>query len=181
MKIRWVLVAVGLVMAMTAIAWRPLRSVNDGDATTAAAAVCPENATPANLSAVLKNQDGRDVRMADYKGKVLLVNFWATWCAPCRAETPALVDLQARYRDKGFQVLGISISDTVEQLPPFARQFSVNYPLLVGTDHDDLIESYGATVAIPVSVLVGRNGKMCQHRMGLLDIEQIERAIKALL
>jgi peroxiredoxin len=129
----------------------------------------------------LKNQDGHDVRMADYKGKVLLVNFWATWCAPCRAETPALVDLQARYRDKGLQVLGISVSDTVDQLPAFIKEFSVNYPLLVGVDHEDLIQSYGATVAIPVTVLVGRNGKMCQRQMGLLDIEQVERAIKTLL
>jgi thiol-disulfide isomerase/thioredoxin len=130
---------------------------------------------------VLKNQDGRDVRMASYKGKVLLVNFWATWCGPCRAETPALVDLQARYGGRGLQVLGISINDTVEQLPPFAKEFRVNYPLLVGADHDELIQSYGATVAIPVTVLVGRNGKMCQRHMGMLDLEQVERQIKALL
>jgi len=179
MKVRWVLVAVGLVMGMTAIAWRPLRTLNDAAGTSTSA--CPADASPADLSAVLKNQDGHDVAMSAFKGKVLLVNFWATWCAPCRAETPALVNLQAKYRERGLQVLGISISDTVEQLPPFAKAFSVNYPLLVGTDHDELIQSYGATVAIPVTVLVGRNGKMCQHYMGLVDLDEVERQIKALL
>jgi thiol-disulfide isomerase/thioredoxin len=120
-------------------------------------------------------------KIGDLQGSIAVVNFWATWCAPCRAETPGLVDLQAKYRDQGLQILGISISDTVEQLPPFAKAFNINYPLLVGTEHDELIQSYGATVAIPVTVLVGRNGKMCQRHMGLVDLDEVERQIKALL
>jgi len=142
---------------------------------------CPAKPQPANLDFTLKDMYGRDVKLSDYRGKVLLLNFWATWCAPCQVEIPGLVDLQARYKKRGFEILGVSVSDPREQLPPFARRFDINYPLLVGQDHDDLMEAYGATVAIPVTVLITRSGTICDRNMGLVDLEQIEREIKALL
>ncbi len=189
MKIRWLLVAIGLAAAMTAIASLSMRSAGSVETSAAVPAAqtsapgsgCPVKAEPARLDFTLKDMYGRDVKLADYKGKVVLLNFWATWCAPCREETPGLVDLYARYRKRGLQVLGVSVSDTRDQMPPFAREFKIEYPLLVGQDHDDLMESYGATMAIPVTVLIGRNGTICDRHMGLLDLEQVEREIKALL
>jgi peroxiredoxin len=184
MKIRWMLLAVGLALAMTAVAALSMRSAGDPDAATAGAtpaAGCPVKARPANLDFTLKDMYGRDVKLADYRGKVVLLNFWATWCAPCLAEIPGFVDLQAKYKKQGLEILGVSVSDSREELQPFARRFKINYPLLVGQDHDDLMETYGAAVAIPVTVLIARNGTICDRRLAMVDLEQVEREIKSLL
>jgi len=193
MKLRWMLLAIALAAGMTALAAVSMRSAgNDRLAATGAgdearggvtpqAAGCPVKGKPANLQFTLKDMYGRDVKLSDYRGKVVLLNFWATWCGPCLAEIPAFVELQAKYKKQGFEVLGVSVSDTREQLPPFAREYKINYPLLVGQDHDDLLDAYGATTVIPVSVVIGRNGAICDHRMGIVDLEQVEREIKALL
>jgi len=121
------------------------------------------------------------VKLADYRGKVVLLNFWATWCGPCTAEIPGFVDLQAKYKKQGLEILGVSVSDSREDLQPFASRFKINYPLLVGLDHDDLMETYGAAEAIPVTVLIARTGAICDRHMGLMDLEQVEREIKSLL
>ena len=186
---RWLLVAFGLVSAMTALAWlsaeKPRPAGGDGAAQVAATSSrdvgCPANARRANLDFTLKDMYGRDIKLADYKGKVLLVNFWATWCGPCQAEVPGFVDLQAKYKKQGLELVGISINDEAEQLPPFAREFKVNYPLLVGLDRQDVVDAYGVNAAIPVPVLVARDGRMCYKKVGLADLDQIEREIKSLL
>ncbi len=193
MKIRWMLLAIALAVAMTALAAVSMRSAGStSPATTTAgdeprggvaqqATGCPVKPTPANLGFTLKDMYGRDVKLSDYRGKVVLLNFWATWCAPCLAEMPGFVDLQAKYKRQGLEVVGVSVSDAREDLPPFAKSHNINYTLLVGQDHDDLMDAYGATVAIPVSVVIGRNGTICDRHMGLADLEQLEREIKALL
>src|SRR5437763_14901846 len=82
----------------------------------------------AKLNFTLKDMNGRDVRLDSFKGKPLLINFWSTTCGPCRLETPELVDLAAKYRDRGLTILGISIDDTPEDIRAFAKEFNVSYP-----------------------------------------------------
>jgi peroxiredoxin len=193
MKIRWMVLAIALALAMTALAALSTRSTGHGPdaaasagggaggAMTASAAGCPAAPKPANLEFTLKDMYGRDVKLSDYRGKVVLLNFWATWCQPCLAEMPGFVQLQAKYKQQGLEVVGVSVSDAREDLPPFARTHEINYTLLVGQDHDELMNAYDAAAAIPVSVIIGRNGTICDRHMGIVDLEQIEREIKALL
>jgi peroxiredoxin len=143
---------------------------------------CDGKRKTAALEFTVKDMNGREVRMADYKGKVILLNFWATWCGPCKAEIPGFVDLYSEYRDKGFVVLGISTDDTPAQLQQFASQYKMNYPVLVGNGRDDILdEAYGPLWGIPVSFLIGKDGSICKRYPGLVREEQLERELKALL
>jgi cytochrome c biogenesis protein CcmG/thiol:disulfide interchange protein DsbE len=129
----------------------------------------------------LKDADGKSVKLSDYKGKVVLLNFWATWCGPCRLEIPWFVELQEKYRDQGFHVIGISVDDPPEALPPFAKQFKVNYPLVVGVDREDVQKAYGPIFGVPMTFMIGRNGRICMKHVGPASKEQFESEIKSLL
>ncbi len=191
MSRRWILTAaVAAAVIVVALLALPLRERSgDGDSAAAAASggSCAANAPAANLNFTLKDMNGKDVRLADYKGKVILLNFWATWCPPCKLEIPAFVELERQYKDKGLVILGVSIDDPIDKLPPFAKEYDVNYPLLVGQDREDIQDAYGPMFGIPVSVLIGRNGKVCGKHMGLVSADrdaikqQFEREIQGLL
>lgn len=134
----------------------------------------------APLQFTLKDMNGVDVNLASFKGKVILLNFWATWCGPCREEIPSLVELQTQYGDD-LVVLGFSVDDTVEKLRPYAEQFKMNYPVLVGNGRDDVQEAYGPIWGIPISVIIGRDGKIHKKHSGIASKDQFEREIKELL
>jgi thiol-disulfide isomerase/thioredoxin len=135
---------------------------------------------PARLDFTLKDMHGVDVNLASFKGKVILLNFWATWCGPCRAEIPSLVELQEQYADD-LVVLGLSVDDTADKLLPYAAEFKMNYPVLVGNGREDVQEAFGPLFGIPVSVIIGRDGIIAKKHSGIATKEQIEREIKALL
>jgi thiol-disulfide isomerase/thioredoxin len=135
---------------------------------------------PAKLDFTLKDMHGVDVHLESFKGKVILLNFWATWCGPCRAEIPSLVELQEQYRDD-LVVLGLSVDDTAEKLLPYAAEFKMNYPVLVGNGREDVQEAFGPLFGIPVSVIIGRDGVIAKKHSGIATKEQIEREIKTLL
>jgi thiol-disulfide isomerase/thioredoxin len=135
---------------------------------------------PAKLDFTLKDMHGVDVHLQSFKGKVILLNFWATWCGPCRAEIPALVELQEQYKDD-LVVLGLSVDDTAEKLLPYAAEFKMNYPVLVGNGREDVQEAFGPLFGIPVSVIIGRDGVIAKKHSGIATKEQIEREIKTLL
>jgi thiol-disulfide isomerase/thioredoxin len=136
--------------------------------------------TVAPMNFTLKDMNGANVNLASFKGKVVLINFWATWCGPCRAEIPSLVELQDQYRSD-LTILGVSIDDPAEKLKPYAAEFKMNYPVLVGNGHQDMQDAFGPLYGIPVSVIVGRDGRIAKKHSGIATKEQFEREIKALL
>ena len=105
--------------------------------------------------------------LANYKGKVILLDFWATWCAPCKVEIPHFIEFQEKYGKYGLQLVGISVDDTADMLRPYVRDMKMNYPVLQGLNHDDVLDAYGPIVGIPVSVLISRDGKICATHTGL--------------
>ena len=108
--------------------------------------------------------------LSDMRGKVVLINFWATWCGPCRAEIPDFNELYDKYHDKGFEILGISLTDTKKQLNNFSRVYGVKYPLLYGSfkDIDTVTKAYGGVPAVPWSFLVGVDGEIIQTYPGAI-------------
>ena len=134
----------------------------------------------APLNFTLKDMNGVDVKLASFKGKVILFNFWATWCGPCRVEIPYLIELQRQYADD-LVVLGVSIDDTAEKLTPYAKEMKVNYPLLVGNGRQDFQDAYGPFWGIPVTVFVARDGRIHKKHSGIASKEQFEHEIASML
>jgi thiol-disulfide isomerase/thioredoxin len=135
---------------------------------------------PAPLDFTLKDMNGVDVKLASFKGKIILLNFWATWCGPCRAEIPALVELQKKYADD-LVVLGFSVDDPVDKLKPYATEYKINYPVLVGSGREEVQDAFGPLWGIPVSVFIARDGTIHKKHSGIGTKEQFEQEIKSLL
>jgi len=191
----WVLVAVALIAALALVVQRTQRS--------AAGAPHRQNAAPvAKLSTegmkpvpdlVLKDLNDKQVSLRDYAGKVVLVNFWATWCDPCRTEIPWLIELRNKYNAKGFEVLGVAMDDEGKKVvQPFVdkekfdvggQKLGMSYPILVGDsdEADKFLGGIGGIVGLPTSVLVSRDGKRVKNTIGPVDPEQLERDIQSLL
>ncbi len=142
---------------------------------------CPADAKPAKLDFTLKDVEGRDVTLASYKGKVIVLDFWATWCGPCKVEIPHFIEFQDKYGPKGLQIVGISVDDTVDKLTPYVKDMKMNYMVLQGLGHDDVQDAYGPIMGIPVSVVINREGKVCATHTGLTSKDVFESEIKALL
>ena len=136
-----------------------------------------------------QNLDGKDVTLADYKGKVVLVNFWATWCDPCRIEIPWLIDMQNKYGSKGFTVLGIAMDDEGKSVvAPFlakerfdvnGEKLPMNYPIVIG--NDDIADKFGGLFGYPTSVLISPDGKIVKRITGIISEDEITKAIEDLL
>lgn len=142
---------------------------------------CPANAKPANLAFTLKDMNNANVRLSSFKGKVLLLDFWATWCIPCKAEIPWFVEFQQKYGPAGLQVVGVSVDDTLDKLRPYVAQFKMNYPVLQGLMHDDIQDAYGPLWGIPVTAVISRDGRICMRHSGISTKQTFESEIKALL
>jgi thiol-disulfide isomerase/thioredoxin len=156
-------------------------SPNSAEEDAAADAKLTGKAAP--LDFVLKDMNGVDVKLAAFRGKPIVVNFWATWCGPCRAEIPSLVELQTKYSAEGTEVviLGVSVDDPVDKLKPYAAMMKMNYPVLVGNGREDVQDAFGPLWGIPVTVFIGRDGKIAKKHSGIASKEQFEQEIKALL
>ncbi|HZP01589.1 MAG TPA: TlpA disulfide reductase family protein [Terriglobia bacterium] len=127
----------------------------------------------------LTDISGQKLELANYKGKVVLLDFWATWCGPCRTEIPGFVELQKKYRDKGFVVIGISMDDGPEPVRDFYREYKMNYPVALGDDK--LGGLYGGIFGLPTSFVIGRDGRIYSKHVGATEVSQFEAEIKELL
>jgi thiol-disulfide isomerase/thioredoxin len=137
----------------------------------------------------LKDLNDQDVTLAQYKGKVVLVNFWATWCEPCQTEIPWMIEFQQKYSPRGFTILGISMDeDGKKAIDPFVekRRFDVNgqkeamnYPILLGSDA--IAEKFGGVLGLPTSMLYTRDGKKIRTIVGLVNHDDIAKVIEGLL
>jgi cytochrome c biogenesis protein CcmG/thiol:disulfide interchange protein DsbE len=138
----------------------------------------------------LEDLSGKKVSLADYKGKALLINFWATWCAPCKIETPWLIELRNQYAAQGFEVLGISaddinrddpakLSEEKQEIARFVQKMQMPYPVLI--EGDSISKSYGGLDVLPASFYVDRNGNVVAAQLGLTSKNEIEANIKKAL
>ena len=145
--------------------------------------ICPAIAAGQSSEAPalsLKNLRGRTVRISDYRGKVVLLNFWATWCPPCRAEMPALVRWQRQYSRQGLQVIGITYPPTeLTAVRRFIRSIGVNYPILLGAEETKAMFDPGET--LPFTVVIDREGRIRDKIEGIILPEEFEQKVKPLL
>ena len=128
----------------------------------------------------LVSTDGKEINLADYKGKVVILDFWATWCGPCRRGVPDLVSIQKNYKDN-VVVIGISLDDdrTKRDILPFMTEYGVNYPIVFGTS--EVVMNYGNIRAIPTSFIIDQKGNIVDKHIGLVPKETYEKRIKGLL
>jgi peroxiredoxin len=122
---------------------------------------------------------GETIRLSDYRGTVVLLDFWATWCEPCREEIPGFVELQDKYRGQGLQIIGVSMDDGLEPVRDFRRHFQMNYPVAVG--NAKIGELYGGVLGLPIAFLIGRDGRIYAKHIGAVDIPVLEKEITSLL
>lgn len=123
-------------------------------------------------------------QLSDFKGKVVVLDFYATWCEPCRAETPHLVAMQRQYAEKGLQIIGLNVGgdDDRAEVPAFAKEFAVQYPL--GYPDDDLVDNYlGDNESIPQAFVFDRSGKLVKRFIGYNEErgQELERVVQATL
>jgi len=139
-------------------------------------------AQPQPLVLQVQNLDGKMQWLTDFKGKVVLLNFWSTTCPPCRVETPWFVEFQQRWEKDGFTVVGVSMDDTADAIRKFNAQFSVNYPMLAGRDVEENIQkAAGGIWGLPTSFLIGRDGKVLKKHLGLTPKALLEKEISEAL
>src|ERR1700722_18181784 len=179
-----ILISLGVV-ALLALMWWADKKFPAGGTHPAGTANTPTDAP----TVAFKNLDDKDVTLAQYKGQVVLVNFWATWCGPCKVEIPWMIEFQKKYSPRGFTILGVSMDeDGKKAIQPFLdkERFDVNgqkeamsYPILLGGDA--VADKFGGILGLPTSMLFTRDGKKVRTIVGLVNHDDISKAIESLL
>jgi thiol-disulfide isomerase/thioredoxin len=167
--------------ALASEAMAPLASHDAVPASDVENSACMVDAKPANLDFSMKDLEGKDVSLSSFKGKVILLNFWATWCGPCKAEIPGFVELQNQYGKDGLVVVGYSVDDEAPKARAFANEYKMNYPVLLGLGREDVQDAYGPIWGIPASFIISRDGRVCQKHLGIAPKAVFEKEVKALL
>jgi thiol-disulfide isomerase/thioredoxin len=188
MKSRWI-IAAAAALSLALLTLPMLRTVRtNGERIAGGKAASPKGpeARPgcdetgrAKYDFTLKNEYNVPVKMTDFQGKVVLLNFWATWCGPCKSEIPSFVELYSKYKDKGLVIVGVSIDDSPAQLQAFMKEFRMNYPVL--QMKPEVEDFWGPFYGYPTTFLIARDGSICTKHLGPVSKEDGEREIKALL
>ena len=185
------IIAVVAVLAATYLADRATRQPRKGVVSVAAgnSAGKPNAAAKPAPEVTLKDLDGKDLALSQYKGKVVLVNFWATWCEPCQVEIPWLIEIQQKYAAKGFTVLGIAMDEegakvvtpwvNKERFDVNGTKSQMNYPIVIG--NDAAADKFGGLLGYPTSVLITRDGKIIKRITGIISSEEISKSIESQL
>lgn len=182
-KVALIVLTVAVLIAITIYADHATRLPRKPNLTVAASAAM-EKPEP---DLKLKDLNGKDVALGDLKGKVVLVNFWATWCEPCQEEIPSLIELQDKYAQKGFTVLGIAMDDEGKSVvAPFVasekydvngQKELINYPIVLGSD--EAADKFGGILGYPTSFLISRNGNQIMKFQGPPDLDVIVKAVES--
>jgi peroxiredoxin len=123
--------------------------------------------------------NGKKLSLSNYRGKVVLLDFWATWCTPCRAEIPHFVEMQEKLGSQGFQVVGISMDDDAKPVKEFYQQFKMNYPVAIGDDR--LAQSFGGVLGLPVNFIIDRDGRIVKKYLGATEVSVFDKEVGNLL
>ena len=183
-KLSWVVLAGSTLLALGVVRLTSPQELPNADDQDPIAVTGPTDgsrlAAPLAPDFALGNLDAETVRLSDFAGRVRLLNFWATWCGPCRLEMPHLQDLYETYRERGLTVIGISIDQgSTSAVREFVRKMGVTYPVVIGDRQ--VREDYGRVSAIPTSFLVDRNGRVRRFFVGYRDKSVLEPEIQRLL
>jgi len=150
--------------------------------TVRAATVKPDKERKQAPDFTLKDANGHTVRLSDYRGKVVLLDFWATWCGPCKIEIPWFQEFERQYKDKGFAVIGVAMDEEGwNVVKPFAQHMSINYRVVVGDDSIGDLYGEGGIDALPTTFLIDRGGRIASVHVGLSSKSDFENDIQELL
>ena len=128
----------------------------------------------------LNTPDGKTLHLSDFRGKAVVLNFWATWCGPCKIEMPWFVDLQKKYESQGLQIVGVAMDDSSkEDIEKFAKEMSINYPIVIG--QEKTADAYGGLPALPTTLYLDRDGKVVERVIGLKGRAEIEEAMQKII
>jgi len=129
---------------------------------------------------VLKDASGKQIKLSDYRGKAVVLDFWATWCGPCKVEIPWFIEFQRKYKDRGLVILGVASGDEGwDIVQPYANQMKINYPILLG--NDATADLYGGIEALPTTFIIDRDGRVAKLHIGLASKEDFQNAIEKVL
>ena len=171
-----VIIVVALVVTVMIVFGFQVARRNSG----AAASASPSMNGQAAPDFTLESLDGKTVHLSDFRGKGVLLNFWATWCQPCKIEMPWFAELQKQYGPQGLQIVGIAMDDaSPKEIAEFAHDLGVNYPILIGKE--EVGNAYGGVQFLPATFYIGRDGKVVDKVFGLKGRGEIEESIKKAL